>query len=100
MCDKVNRKKSLISKKILRIRMIYLMFDMFYDHAQAMKSCEVDLSESDVARLVLRFDEDESMRIDIKKFIKFIRGRVCTDSMLCSVKLYYVVVCRAALFIL
>ena len=45
-----------------------------------MKSCEVDLSESDVARLLLRFDDDEGMRIDIQKFFKFIRGRVCTDN--------------------
>ena len=56
-----------------------------------MKSCEVDLSESDVARLVLRFDEDESMRIDIKNFIKFIRGRVCTDSVLCYIELCCVI---------
>ena len=39
-----------------------------------MKTCEVDLSESDVTRLALRFDEEESMRIDIQKFLKFIRG--------------------------
>ena len=41
---------------------------------KAMKTCEVDLSESDVTRLALRFDEEESMRIDIQKFLKFIRG--------------------------
>ena len=39
-----------------------------------MKSCEVDLSDADVARLVLRFDEEESMRIDISQFMRFIRG--------------------------
>ena len=70
--------------------MMNLIFSISYHHAQAMKSCEVDLSESDVARLVLRFDEDESMRIDIKNFIKFIRGRVCTDSVLCYIVLCYV----------
>ena len=41
---------------------------------QAMNSCEVELSESDVARLALRFDEEESRRIDIQKFLMFIRG--------------------------
>ena len=40
-----------------------------------MKSCEVDLSDADVARLVLRFDEEESMRIDISQFMRFIRGK-------------------------
>jgi hypothetical protein len=39
-----------------------------------MKSCDVQLSDSDVARLALRFDEEESRRLDIQKFMRFVRG--------------------------
>jgi hypothetical protein len=39
-----------------------------------MKSCDVDLSDSDTARLALRFDEEESRRVHIQKFMRFVRG--------------------------
>ena len=42
--------------------------------SQAMKSCDVDLSDSDTARLALRFDEEESRRVHIQKFMRFVRG--------------------------
>jgi len=43
---------------------------------KAMKQCHIELSESDIQRLTLRFDVDESQqRIDIDKFTKFIRGQ-------------------------
>ena len=43
-------------------------------YLQAMKSCDVDLSDSDTARLALRFDEEESRRVNIQKFMRFVRG--------------------------
>ena len=46
----------------------------FYHYLQAMKSCDVDLSDSDTARLALRFDEEESRRVHIQKFMRFVRG--------------------------
>jgi hypothetical protein len=39
-----------------------------------MKSCDVDLSDSDTARLALRFDEEESRRVHVQKFMRFVRG--------------------------
>ena len=42
---------------------------------KAMKQCHIELSESDIQRLTLRFDAEESQRIDIDKFMKFIRGQ-------------------------
>jgi len=42
---------------------------------KAMKSCNVELSESDVARLLLRFDTEEVHRLDIEKFVRFLRGQ-------------------------
>lgn len=39
-----------------------------------MKSCDVDLSDSDAARLALRFDEEESRRVHVQKFMRFVRG--------------------------
>ena len=47
---------------------------MLNDYLQAMKSCDVDLSDSDTARLALRFDEEESRRVHIQKFMRFVRG--------------------------
>lgn len=46
---------------------------------QAMKSCDVQLSDADVARLALRFDEEESRRVDIQKFMRFVRGERIVD---------------------
>ena len=46
----------------------------FHFHFQAMKSCDVDLTDSDTARLALRFDEEESRRVHIQKFMRFVRG--------------------------
>ena len=42
---------------------------------KAMKQCHIELSESDIQRLTLRFDGEDSQRIDIDKFMKFIRGQ-------------------------
>ena len=44
-----------------------------------MKSCDVQLSDADVARLALRFDEEESRRVDIQKFMRFVRGERIVD---------------------
>ena len=48
------------------------LFSIF--NFQAMKSCDVDLSDSDAARLALRFDEEESRRVHVQKFMRFVRG--------------------------
>lgn len=42
---------------------------------KALNSCNIELSESDVARMVLRFDSEESQRIDLEKFVRFMRGQ-------------------------
>lgn len=43
--------------------------------SRAMKSCSIELSDSDIMRLLLRFDSEDSQRFDIEKFIKFLHGR-------------------------
>jgi hypothetical protein len=40
-----------------------------------MKSCDVDLSDTDVSRITMRFDHDEVQRINTDMFIKLIRGQ-------------------------
>jgi len=42
---------------------------------KALTSCGIELSEADVARLLLRFDTEEVQRLDLDKFIKFMRGQ-------------------------
>ena len=41
---------------------------------KALDFCHIELSESDCLRLLLRFDSDESQRLDIEKFILFLHG--------------------------
>jgi Ca2+-binding EF-hand superfamily protein len=43
--------------------------------AKAMKSCDVNLSDTDVSRITMRFDHDEVQRINTDMFIKLIRGQ-------------------------
>ena len=40
-----------------------------------MKSCNMDLSEEDVQRLMYRFDSKESQRFEISNFVRFLKGR-------------------------
>lgn len=42
---------------------------------KAMKACNIDLSEDDLQRLMTRFDSEESQRFEIKRFVRFLRGR-------------------------
>lgn len=43
--------------------------------SKALKNCDVEISEEDVARLMLRFDAEEVQRLDLDKFIRFMRGQ-------------------------
>jgi hypothetical protein len=43
--------------------------------SKAMKSCDVELSDTDVSRITMRFDHDEIQRINTDMFIKLIRGQ-------------------------
>lgn len=45
---------------------------------KSFRYCSVDLSDSDAARLMLRFDQEESSRFDNEKFFKFLRGQSTT----------------------
>ena len=38
----------------------------------------MDLSDADAARLMVRFDREESSRFDNEKFFKFLRGQSTT----------------------
>ena len=53
---------------------ILYQYILFSSVMQAMKSCEVDLSDADVARIGLRFDEEQGRRVDINQFMRFVRG--------------------------
>eukprot|EP00606_Chrysophyceae_sp_TOSAG23-5_P000755 GSChrysophyteH2.ASY1.ANO1.454.1 assembled CDS len=47
----------------------------FSDFEKALRYCNIELSVADVSRLVLRFDSEETKRIDIKLFAQFLRGQ-------------------------
>lgn len=40
-----------------------------------LKGCNLDMSDTDIARIMLRFDTEESQRIDIVLFSRFLRGQ-------------------------
>eukprot|EP01038_Epipyxis_sp_PR26KG_P008719 gene8719-11781_t len=46
---------------------------------KAMKLCSIDLSDSDVNRLMLRFDTEENQRFDVDKFIRFLKGKASDE---------------------
>jgi Ca2+-binding EF-hand superfamily protein len=43
---------------------------------KAIKSCNIDLSDSDLFRLMLRFDNEDSQRFDIELFGRFLEGTI------------------------
>lgn len=45
---------------------------------KSFRYCSVDLSDADAARLMVRFDQEESSRFDNEKFFKFLRGQSTT----------------------
>ena len=48
---------------------------------KVMLAHNIDLSESDVLRLMLRFDYEEAQRFDLEAFIRFLRGQDPLDGM-------------------
>ena len=42
---------------------------------KAMKSCNIELSDADIQRLMIRFDTEEAQCFDIERFIRFLRGQ-------------------------
>jgi hypothetical protein len=45
-----------------------------------MASCNIELTDTDVARLMIRFDSEEVQRFDIDKFSRFLRGKSISSS--------------------
>lgn len=48
--------------------------------AKVMASCNIELTDTDVARLMMRFDSEEVQRFDIDKFSRFLRGKGVSNS--------------------
>jgi len=46
---------------------------------KALRLCKVDLSDLDATRLMLRFDSEDSLRFDIDRFFRFLRGKIIDD---------------------
>ena len=44
--------------------------------SKALKNCNIDMSDSDISRFMLRFDNDEAQRFDIELFGKFLTGKL------------------------
>lgn len=42
--------------------------------SKAMRTCRIDLSESDISRLLLRFDIEGNQRFDVDAFVYFLKG--------------------------
>jgi Ca2+-binding EF-hand superfamily protein len=47
---------------------------------KALRSLNIELADSDILRLILRFDVDESQRLDVFQFIDFLKGSNKKDS--------------------
>ena len=45
------------------------------DFERVLKFCNIDMSASDISRLVIQFDLDETQRVDIQRFTQFLRGQ-------------------------
>jgi Ca2+-binding EF-hand superfamily protein len=43
---------------------------------KALRHCRVDLTDLDATRLMLRFDSEDSLRFDIDRFFRFLRGKI------------------------
>ena len=43
---------------------------------KALRHCRVDLTDLDATRLMLRFDAEDSLRFDIDRFFRFLRGKI------------------------
>lgn len=46
---------------------------------KALKTCNIELTESDVSRLMYQFDTEENQRFDVEKFSRFLRGYTVDD---------------------
>jgi Ca2+-binding EF-hand superfamily protein len=44
--------------------------------AKALMNCNMELSDSDISRFMLRFDNDEAQRFDVELFGKFLSGKL------------------------
>jgi len=45
------------------------------DFERTLRACNIEMSASDVSRLVVQFDPEESQRVDVKRFSQFLRGQ-------------------------
>jgi Ca2+-binding EF-hand superfamily protein len=50
----------------------YITINQF---SKALKSCDIELSDSDVTRVAMRFDLEESQRVNVDQFLRFIQDQ-------------------------